>query len=328
MIKRSFCLIILFCSFLAPAAWSNELPAEALLDKMKTAFKTLNYDLSYVELEKGRITPMRYSHGLVEGVSVGHLVSLNGNPREYFRRDDITSFFESEQQSYSLKSVAIPGLLFSLMETDLSKTELADESKRNYQAVYVGGRSRITGRISQVVRVVPTDSFRFGYLVWVDMKTNLPLRIDMIKNNGEVVYQIMAVSLYQFPSVTPWLEKMYQSKLPGVIMMQPSETTDFVSEWKASWLPSGFTLVVENKHQIAGINQEVNYLQFSDGLVDISVYINTDLKSGTLTQGLGVSGQISLQSKITDEVEIVVVGEIPVVTAKKIANSVIRNVIN
>ena len=320
MLKQSFAFLLLCCALVSPAAWSEEASAEVLLDKMKTAFNSLNYDLSYVELEKGRITPMRYSHGVVDGVSTGHLLSLNGNPREYLRRGDVTSFFESEQQSYSLKSVNIPGLLFKLMTT-----ELTDVEKNSYEAVFVGGRSRITGRVSQVVRVVPKDKFRFGYLLWIDMKTSLPLRIDMIQNNGEVVYQIMAVSLYQFPSVTPWIDQMSKTKMPTILPMRQSSEIK-ASEWNCTWLPSGFSMISSNKHQVAGIGQEVSYLQFSDGLVDVSVYINTDPESGSLAQGLGVSGQISLQSKITDDVEIVVVGEIPVITAKRIADSVIRNV--
>ena len=159
MFKKSVGLWILLSSFLAPAAWSEEasvkvdnsvaaqpqLSADDLLDNMKTAFKQLNYDLSYVEIERGRITPMRYSHGMIDDVSVGHLLSLNGNPREYLRRGDITSFFEAEQPGYSLASTAIPGLLFNLMATELT----LDDSL--YQAIYVGGKSRVTGRLSQEI---------------------------------------------------------------------------------------------------------------------------------------------------------------------------------
>jgi sigma-E factor negative regulatory protein RseB len=323
MIKKSISFLVLFCTLLVPTAQSSELSADALLDNMKIAFKQLNYDLSYVEIEKGRITPMRYSHGVVEGISVGHLLSLNGNPREYLQRGDVTSFFEPEQQAYSLSSVAIPGLLFNLMATELT----VDDS--HYQAIYVGGRSRITGRLSQVVRVVPNDKYRFGYLIWIDLKTNLPLRIDMIKDSGEVVYQIMAISLYQFPDISPWLEKLNSVELPAVLTSTKSNHTTpdpADAEWLASWLPSGFKLMVSNKHQIAGIEQTIDYMQFTDGLVDISIYINTNPKAGSLSQGLGVSGQISLQSKITDDVEVVVVGEVPVDTAKRIADAVIRNI--
>ncbi|EDM66709.1 MAG: transcriptional regulator [Moritella sp.] len=347
MFKKSVGLWILLSALFTPVAWSEvtagddkvvksnavnnvaaappQLSADALLDNMKTAFKQLNYDLSYVEIERGRITPMRYSHGVIDDVSVGHLLSLNGNPREYLRRGDITSFFEAEQPGYSLSSTAIPGLLFNLMATELT----LDDSL--YQAIYVGGKSRVTGRLSQVVRVVPNDKYRFGYLIWIDVTTNLPLRIDMIKDSGEVVFQVMAISLYQFPDVTPWLEQLNSVKLPPVLSavqtqaLLPEPTK---SEWKAAWMPDGFKQIVSNKHQIVGIGQIIDYMQFSDGLVDISIYVNTNAKAGSLSQGLGVSGQISLQSKITDDIEIVVVGEVPSMTAKKIADSVVRNLDN
>ncbi|SGY82086.1 Sigma-E factor regulatory protein RseB [Moritella viscosa] len=346
MFKKSVGLWIVLFSFFTPQAWSEatssskqldnsvanksvsgqpKLSADALLDNMKTAFKQLNYDLSYVEIERGRITPMRYSHGVIDGVSVGHLLSLNGNPREYLRCGNITSFFEAEQPGYSLSSTAIPGLLFDLMATELT----LDDSL--YQAIYVGGKSRVTGRLSQIVRVVPNDKYRFGYLIWIDLTTNLPLRIDMIKDSGEVVFQVMAISLYQFPDVTPWLEQLNAVKLPPVLSamqtqaLMPKATK---SEWKATWIPDGFKQIMSNKHQIAGIGQTIDYMQFSDGLVDISIYVNTNVKAGSLSQGLGVSGQISLQSKITDDIEIVVVGEVPSFTAKKIAESVVRNIDN
>ncbi len=325
MIKKGVYSLVLLCSLFLPNAWSAEISADALLVQMKTAFNQLNYDLSYVEIERGRITPMRYSHGVIDNISVGHLLSLNGTPHEYLQRGEITSFFEPEQQPYSLMSASIPGLLFNLMAADISA------STNQYQAIYVGGRSRITGRLSQVVRVVPTDKYRFGYLIWIDLATSLPLRIDMIKDTGEVVFQVMAVSLYQFPEVTPWLVKLNAVELPPVVKLadtDKAEKTQHEMAWKVSWLPSGFDLIVANKHQIAGIKQTVDYMQFSDGLVDISVYINSDPKGGRLTQGLGISGQLSLQSKVTDDVEIVVVGEVPLLTAQKIADSVIRNITN
>ena len=347
MFKKSVGLWFLLLALFPPVAWSevtagdnkvvksnavnniaaapSQLSADALLDNMKTAFKQLNYDLSYVEIERGRITPMRYSHGMIDDVSVGHLLSLNGNPREYLRRGDITSFFEAEQPGYSLSSTAIPGLLFNLMATELT----LDDSL--YQAIYVGGKSRVTGRLSQVVRVVPNDKYRFGYLIWIDVTSNLPLRIDMIKDSGEVVFQVMAISLYQFPDVTPWLEQLNSVKLPPVLSAVQTQALlpePIKSEWKAAWMPDGFKQIVSNKHQIVGIGQTIDYMQFSDGLVDISIYVNTDAKAGSLSQGLGVSGQISLQSKITDDIEIVVVGEVPSMTAKKIADSVVRNLDN
>ena len=321
--KKSTGLIILLAALFALPVRSEDISAELLLANMKTAFNQLNYDLSYVEIERGRITPMRYSHGVIDGVSVGHLLSLNGNPREYLRRGDITSFFEPEQQGYSLASTVIPGLLFNLMATPFATTD------NLYQAIYVGGRSRVTGRLSQIVRVVPNDKYRFGYQIWIDLATNLPLRIDMIKDSGDVVFQIMAVSLYQFPDVTPWLAQLNAVTLPPVLapaLDNPPPAPPLA--WRASWLPKGFKLIVSNKHQIAGIAQTIDYMQYSDGLVDVSIYVNSNAKAGSLAQGVGVSGQISLQSKITENVEIVVVGEVPVLTAQKIANAVVRNSTN
>lgn len=323
MIKRSLLVIGLVCNLFAPAAFSEEkLDAGTLLEGMNTAFRTLNYELSYVAIEKGRITPMRYSHGLIDGKPVGHLLSLNGSPQEYLQRGDITSFYESEQ-AYSLKSVRIPGLLFSLIETDVKHAE------STYNAVSVGGKSRITGRLSQVVRIVPNDKYRFGYLIWIDVASKLPLRVDMVTESGEVMYQIMAVSLYQYPSAPPWLDEINSSPVPPVLMMQSDdEKKQFPSDWKAAWIPVGFDMIASNKHLVAGIQQEVSYMQFSDGLVDVSIYVNDEPNKGSLVQGLGISGLISLQSKITEDVEIVVVGEVPAATAKKIADSVVKNIGN
>ena len=53
---------------------------------------------------------LRFSHGLVAGQEIAHLITLNGRPSEYLKREDAISFFESTHDPYTLKGARLPGL--------------------------------------------------------------------------------------------------------------------------------------------------------------------------------------------------------------------------
>ena len=68
-----------------------------------------------------------------------------------------------------------------------------DRLAETYDFVSVG-RTRIADQLCEVIRIVPRDGTRYGYIVWLDSETKLPLRVDLLDRDGETLEQYRVVS--------------------------------------------------------------------------------------------------------------------------------------
>ena len=49
-------------------------------------------------------------------------------------------------------------------------------------------------QMCEVVRIVSRDGTRYSYVVWLDVDTKLPLRIDLLDRDGETLEQFRVIS--------------------------------------------------------------------------------------------------------------------------------------
>ena len=56
-------------------------------------------------------------------------------------------------------------------------------------------RTRVTGRDTHVITVTPRDQFRYGYRLWIDDSTAMPLKTQLCDSRGRVIEQIVFTSL-------------------------------------------------------------------------------------------------------------------------------------
>ncbi|MCD8547242.1 MAG: MucB/RseB C-terminal domain-containing protein [Aeromonadaceae bacterium] len=308
-----FFLAALLISFKASADAPS---AEALLQQMQRAYHHYNFELSMVKLRQGLLEPMRFSHGQVGGLDISHLILLNGRPSEYLRRGDEYSFFESGSDPYTLKSARLPGLWSALLEMDLERV------LQSYEPV-VAGRNRIAGLATQVVRLVPRDNYKYGLVLWLEQQSGLLLRLDMIDDQGDLVEQFMGVDLRISEQPSPWLQELAKAKLPPAVALSEAYTArPNDSGWEFGWLPSGFKVVSTDRHKLALLDQPVDYVLLSDGLVDVSIYLAPAQPGSVTPNQVLLQGATSLLTFTNPhKVEVTVVGEIPALTARRIAES-------
>lgn len=122
----------------------------------------------------------------------------------------------------------------------------------------------------------------------------------------------------------PWLVTLARSKLPDALALEdaypaPQQTLN----WHLTWLPDGFKVLSQDRHQLVSTSLPVDYMMLSDGLVDLSVYVSRVDPKQAVRQQLIRQGATSLVSFVNEVgVEITVVGEVPAETAKRIAEAV------
>ncbi|MCJ8296707.1 MAG: MucB/RseB C-terminal domain-containing protein, partial [Colwellia sp.] len=99
-----------------------------------------------------------------------------------------------------------------------------------------------------------------------------------------------------------------------------------VLAWKVDWLPQGFAVIKSNQHNLnshnLGDNKAVEFMLFSDGLVEISVYVNLSQENFRAAE-YASDGATMVFNHIVQGVEVGVVGDIPLTTAKLIAESIV-----
>ena len=297
-----------------PVKTTESIPAKNWLEHLTTSLKTLNFSTSFVVVKNNQAEPYRWYHGVnSKGIELEILALLNGPRRDTLRRGNIVSYFESNSQPYSVNSSQISGPIPSVFSFDIGILE------NSYDFVSVG-KSRILGRPAQIIRIVSKDANRYGYWLWLDQESGLLLKTALITREGNLLEQIQFTYLDIAPTLATSLKHLAEAELPKVVNLSTqTEKTQF--SWQVNWLPLGFERVKADRHRINLTQQSVEFMQFSDGLVDVSVYVSPS-KSSKRGVEFVKDGATVVLNQVVNSKEISVVGKIPANTAKAIADSV------
>ncbi len=292
--------------------------AQVLLHQMEQASEQLSYELSYILIRKNNIEPIRYRHSRINDETYGQLLYLSGPPREVIQRGKEISYFEPGIAPYTISnSHTILPPLPSLLRADIAHLETL------YDFVSLG-RAREAGVSCDVVRVSPKDGKRYAYVVWIDEKNKLLVRADLLDRDGEPIEQYRAISLVTSSEIAKAMETLVTLDLPPPIMLKAQQNV--LLRWKVTDLPQGFKLVYSNSHRLHMTGMPVESQMFSDGLFSFSVYI-AKASDFSIAEQLVRKGRRTLHSHLVGDKEITVVGDIPPVTAKAIAQSIRFDVI-
>ncbi|MEO9946106.1 MAG: MucB/RseB C-terminal domain-containing protein [Paraglaciecola sp.] len=294
---------------------SPEVTAENWLAKMSHAMRALNYSVSLVLLTPGNdAQPYLWLHGVNdEGVELEQLNLLNGPGREVVRIGNKVSYFEPNVPPYSLES----SIINSPLPSDFFR--YPEKLKDGYDFFMIG-RSRISGRAAQQIRVLSKDKSRYGLNLWLDQETGLLLKLNMFSLESELIKQIQVTGLNVTDKPDGFFSKIENSMLPEVISYQPKSLSN--SDWEITYLPLGMKIVKRDLHRLSGTGKTVEYIMLSDGLVDVSVYLQ-DFKGDEPIQNL--VGKVESDTLLTIQqgtLNVTVIGKIPAETANRIATSI------
>ncbi|MBZ6409346.1 MAG: sigma-E factor regulatory protein RseB, partial [Kalamiella piersonii] len=298
--------------FFSPPPPPPQPPAPgALLQQMEQASQTLNYEFAYINVSRIGIESLRYRHAVIDNRVYAQLLQMDGPRREVIQRGNDISYFEPGLDPFSLPGQHIIDALPSLIFADFSQLASA------WDFIPVG-RSRIADQLCEVIRIVSRDGTRYSYVVWLDVDTKLPLRIDLLDRDGETLEQFRVISFAVDEGVRNLMQGLQKANLPPSLSVPEGEKVKL--NWQPGWVPAGMKLISQSRRDIPAMNKTVESQLYSDGLFSFAINITPADKS-SVTQTLR-TGRRTVQTEVRNNSEITVVGELPPATAKRIADSI------
>ncbi|MCY1404875.1 Sigma factor AlgU regulatory protein MucB [compost metagenome] len=242
-----------------------------------------------------------------DGSVLERLLQLDGPRQEVIRKNDTAQCLGGGLAEQFADGQLWPARKFN-----------ADELKSWYD-LRVAGESRIADRPVVVLSVKPRDQHRYGFELYLDKETALPLKSLLLNEKGQLLERL------QFTRV--------DVSRPDDAQFQPSGNCKAVREskletvqtnWHSEWVPPGFSLDHSYKWRSPVSDDQVLCLSFDDGLARFSVFLEP-LRGSRVDEIRTQLGPTSVVSKhlATDDggMMVTVVGEIPSGTAERVALS-------
>lgn len=292
--------------------------ARVWLERMNHALATRNYDGTFFHVRNGKVETLRIIHRVADGKVSERLVSLDGSGREIVRNDEELTCYLPDQKRVLVETRQEQGaLLGTLPAFDAAVTE-------NYRLEMLP-RVRLLGRTTQVIAVNPKDAYRFGYRLWIDEGTALPLKTQLCDEKGNVVEQVLFANI-TLPESIPKSAVEAQVNSDGLQWeKQPSPkqgAASFAGLWRAIKAPPGFKQTATNSQMMEGSTSPVAHLVYSDGLASVSVFIEAKSPRNDPMNGLSRVGSAFAFSTTVRGHQVTAVGEVPAQTVQFIATSI------
>ncbi len=308
----------------APGARADDSPRQ-WLDDMNRAFRDLSYDGIFSYYSGQDLASLRVVHMVVNGEQRERLVHLNGAPREIIRRGDEVS------------CIVMPGDALLELEESIPSGPFARAFVRRYDHISENyglsffGEDRVADRTAMRLAVTPRDDNRYGYRLWLDKKTRLLLRSELVDGDGHRL-EIFQFNQIRFgddvdPAMLEPEEKdgSLVSHLTLATKKQEPVAKDHVP-WQARWLPDGFRMAAADIRRAPSSLKSVNTMMYSDGLAAFSVFVEDMPDNGAASMvsrnGATVAVTHMIKGRKGQPYLVTLVGEIPTPTAQRIARSV------
>lgn len=299
---------LLLGSWLALPAVADE--GLVLLQRLADAERTQSFQGTFVYERNGSFSTHSIWHRVDEGGGLRErLLQLDGAAQEVVRVDGQVQ-------------CASGALADQLVDSQLRPTQVRNAKQLSeWYELRVLGKSRVAGRATQVLALVPRDQHRYGIELHLDQQTGLPLKSLLVNDKGQLLERLQFTQLQVETPAAASLEPSSGCRSVSVAPVQAG----VVEAWHSDWLPPGFTLKSVAQRRSPASDEPVACQVYDDGLARFSLFIEP-LRGATvddLRTQLGPTAAVSRRLKTADgDVMVTVVGEIPMGTAERVALSV------
>ncbi len=318
------CLLGVLSSAAAQDAMDDKREVGSVLKQMQMSAQKLNYRGTFVYQQASQIRTSRITHVLDGSTELEKLEILDGQPREYLRKNDEVTCYLPESKTLQIEKNVTQEVFPALLTSNAS-------SLPDTYAIKKAELARVAGIDCQTYWLDPKDGLRYGYRLCVEKKSGLLLRAQTVNTKNEVIEQIAFTQV----AIGEVDKQKVKSSFQNVTQWQVENLTvqsNIHSGWVVKSRPAGFKKIREMKRLIpvaanaknsdgsALKAHQVIQMIFSDGLAAISVFIEPDGENRT--EGSLQQGAMTIMGKRQADFWLTVVGEVPPNAIRQVMNSI------
>jgi len=323
--QNKFVLIVITTcwAFIANANTADQDDIQSWLDKMATAGHMQTFTGTFVYGKHSELTVMKIYHRADKFGEIERLVSMDGSGREVIRSNNLVTCVLPDKNSVVVEKSRPPSKFPPSFPSKVDKLK--------FYLFKLKQQDVIAGHLAQKIAVNPVDKYRFGYNIWLDVKTGLLLKSHLITENNKMIEQFLYTNLTYHTQLDESLFKLsvkgkkytwHQAKESDASLKM--ETSSF-NGWSFKKLPPGFKVGIKRNHMMPKAKKALKHFVISDGLATVSVYVEhhtgekSDLIGGTSM------GAINAYGKHLKGFHVTAVGEVPMLAVKMICESIQQN---
>lgn len=285
--------------------------ASALLAQMSVAVRDISYQGSFIYEHNGRIDALRLFHAGGRDERE-RLFSMSGARSEIVRDGNTVTCLQTGSPTLLLPNHGAVHLLPLV-------PDVSGASFGKLYSVEAGAQDRVAGYRARIVKIVPLDAYRYGYQLWLEDTTRLPLRSVVVDAAQHELEQFMFVALDI--GAKPKESDLLPSAEAGSVMAPMETALVGTPQWRVTDAPAGFEFL-RAQRAAQGTNPG-EHLIYSDGVASVSVYVEPrDAKAPVAPDRAIARGVLSMYTHDMETCKVTVLGDVPRATVQRVARSV------
>lgn len=286
--------------------------AVSVLNAMQKAVLHNDYRIYFVTEEAAKESnTLQYQHVNNGDTRYAQLLYLEGPSKEVVLYNEIVSYFQPESVSFSFPAKRIIEAFPDVIYINFNKLS-------EYYDFVLLGKARTADRNSKLIRIIPKDKDRYNYVIWIDDESHLPLRIDLLDSDSNIIKQMKVLSIDYDLDKQKFINSIENRDYP--ILLPIEQEHKKIDSWSVNWLPIGFK---ENAAYDANyLDAKIDTKLFSDGVFSFTVNVSEALSESSpnvITQGIN-----TIYTTNIDNMNVIIIGNMPRATIEKIAKSIQR----
>ena len=292
--------------------------AVAWLTRAGTAARQLNYVGTIVYQRGASSETSRLVHLYDLGEEYDKLVNLEGPAREVIRsHGEVRCFYPD------LKLVRVEPRTFRNVFPSLSAQQ--QKALADFYNFQKAEAVRVAGLETQAWVFEPKDGLRYGHKFWTDVATGLIVKARVVDEQKGVLEQFAFTEVTIGAKIDPQMVKPTWPSTPQgwkVRQLGKVESESEETGWTVTRIPPGFIKIVDGFRRVQ-TTRKVAHLVYSDGLVAVSVFVEPG-RAAPPPNGFSAQNGLNVYSRQVDDNLVTVLGQVPALTLRQIANSVAR----
>jgi len=263
---------------------------------------------------------VRITHAMVGNDEHERIEPLDGPAYEIVRKNDEMFCYFPDAKTVRLDR----RVTARFFPTILSGTPTAVAA--SYE-VKLGPTERVLGYECRWIRLEPRDGMRHAQSLCSEVQTGLTLRVRTLNDKKQPVEHYTFTDLKIGPQVArPEMKSIFEARVKRWMSdSQPREETKATDTgWTVTNAPANFVKVAELRRTLPGREHPVSQLIYSDGLANMSVFVEPNKPTARTSEASSEDGATSFFVRPMGETLVSVLGEVPLATAQQVARSVAR----